>query len=236
MATTSQNGWPIVHADALDTRPLVAGVKFPQGVLAGDVATVLGYVAGWIHHNVEPLKTPGCWGYDLRKVTGGSSWSNHSSGTAIDINAPKHPLGKTGTWTPAQETKIHAMLHNLGGVIRWGGDYKGRKDEMHFEIVGTHEQVHVLANKLTGAPAPQHPEVAVMVKLPELRRGSKDVAGVHSIQVLGTYRDAGANVKVDGDFGPATEALVKRVQKAHKLKTDGIVGTLTWGALLGKPQ
>jgi peptidoglycan hydrolase-like protein with peptidoglycan-binding domain len=37
---------------------------------------------------------------------------------------------------------------------------------------------------------------------------------------------------VDGDFGPKTEAAVKKFQKAKGLKQDGIVGVNTWTAIL----
>jgi hypothetical protein len=39
-------------------------------------------------------------------------------------------------------------------------------------------------------------------------------------------------VKIDGDFGPGTEAAVKAVQEWAKLDTDGIVGPMTLRALL----
>ena len=38
-------------------------------------------------------------------------------------------------------------------------------------------------------------------------------------------------VKVDGIFGPVTEAAVKKFQTEHKIKVDGIVGPQTWKAL-----
>lgn len=234
--TTSQNGWPIVDASAIDKRPII-GIPFPQGVLAGDVRTVLAYVAEWLNAHVEAIHTPGCWGYDVRKIKGGSAWSNHSSGTAIDYNAPRHPQGKRGTWTEAQVHKIHVLIDYCGGVVRWGGDYHGTPDEMHFEIVGDHAQVAALARKINGTPAPL-PATGKgydMSSLPLLKRGATGPA-VNTVQVLGNYRDAGANVAVDGHFGPNTEALVKRVQQRAHLAVTGQVDTHTWAVLLtGKP-
>ncbi|MFE0449092.1 peptidoglycan-binding domain-containing protein [Streptomyces fungicidicus] len=40
---------------------------------------------------------------------------------------------------------------------------------------------------------------------------------------------------VDGYFGAGTESAVKRLQRAHGLKADGIVGAKTWVWLRGEP-
>jgi hypothetical protein len=41
---------------------------------------------------------------------------------------------------------IQALAKKYG--LRWGGDYRGRKDEMHFEVIVTQEQAKKLAVKL----------------------------------------------------------------------------------------
>jgi hypothetical protein len=57
--------------------------------------------------------------------------SNHSSGTAIDLNATKHPLTYRDTFSPEDTIKCRALAAKYG--CKWGGDWK-RADEMHFEI------------------------------------------------------------------------------------------------------
>lgn len=87
------------------------------------------------------------WGYcfrDVRGVTG--KLSNHSSGTAIDLNATKHPLGKIGTFPNEKVPMIRALAKKYGLI--WGGDYKNRKDEMHFEIALPPAKVAALIDKL----------------------------------------------------------------------------------------
>ena len=145
---TSQNGWPAGRD--LDIVPLIVdGVPFPSGVLAGDVHTVLSYVANRLHKEVEPIMhEPGCWGYYYKPNTNDpSSLSNHSSGTAFDYNAPKHPNGvpTLRTWTVAQVNKIMKILSDIRDLVRWGGTYTRIPDSMHFEIVGTPAQIAELA-------------------------------------------------------------------------------------------
>jgi putative chitinase len=60
---------------------------------------------------------------------------------------------------------------------------------------------------------------------PVLRRGSKGMA-VADLQ--SKLVDAGFDLTIDGDFGPATEAIVKVFQARKKLTRDGIVGPDTW--------
>lgn len=99
------------------------------------------------------------WPYAYRPVRGYSTWSNHASGTAIDLNATDHPLGKAGTFTDAEVQIIHRMLRARfvpkGGtipVIRWGGDYRNRKDEMHFECALSLPYQEEIARKLMKTP------------------------------------------------------------------------------------
>ena len=47
---------------------------------------------------------------------------------------------------------------------------------------------------------------------------------------------AGAGLKPDGLFGAATQAAVKAFQRRRGLVDDGVLGPVTWAALIGVPQ
>ena len=70
-----------------------------------------------------------------------------------------------------------------------------------------------------------------MTRSPLMRQGAKDTEAVRELQRL--LNDAGAALRVDGAFGPATDAAVRDFQGRMGLKVDGIVGRQTWGTLRG---
>jgi len=148
---TSQNGWTVITSGT-DTR--LAPFPWVTGrVLAGPVFTVLEHVARTFDATVEKISVPSSWGWANRTIEGSSDVSNHASGTAIDLNAPAHPLGASGTFTAAQVTAIRNILGEVSPAVRWGGDYSGRKDEMHFEITTDAATVASVAARLTTATA-----------------------------------------------------------------------------------
>lgn len=67
--------------------------------------------------------------YNPRKVRGSATkWSNHAFGAAIDLDAKDNGLGQKGDMP---KWVVDAFKHQ---GARWGGDYHGRKDPMHFEF------------------------------------------------------------------------------------------------------
>ena len=234
--SASQNGW------RANDRSLIVSISVPGGKLAvrkGDVAVIMQYIAEQFHSTVEPLKWPGNWGYAERKIRGGSSLSNHASGTAIDLNAPKHYLGAVGTFTSSQVRAIRKILSACEGTIRWGGDYRGRKDEMHFEInAGTAKVARVakkLRPKLQGPSIPgggssggsTYTTVTGATPLVKLYHKGEPVKRIQKA----------VGVKVDGYYGPDTANAVAAFQKKRGLAADKIVGPDTWAAINGsKPK
>ena len=76
----------------------------------------------------KEIKTyDGC--YVERKVRGRESMSIHSWAMAIDFNASLEGLGHTHTNWSGQ----FVAIMKAAGMF-WGGDWRGRKDPMHFSL------------------------------------------------------------------------------------------------------
>lgn len=137
----SQNGWPANIPTSVSRRP-VPGSEVELTVRYGASGDLLLEVASCFDQLVQDIDTargatPDDWGFAERPVRGAlTGLSNHSSGTAIDLNATKWPLGSEPSvnLNPAQIAVVRAICAATGGCVRWGGDYTGRKDPMHFEI------------------------------------------------------------------------------------------------------
>ena len=146
---TSQNGWPACKdPHEIGVKSYAIGDSGVRLRCAEKVAPLLVAFASQFHEHIEPIDDGNDdWGYCYRTIRGQTeNLSNHSSGTAIDLNATKHPLGKAGTFEPLQVTLINALCKKYG--VRWGGNYKNRVDEMHFEISITEAKVVEVIGKL----------------------------------------------------------------------------------------
>jgi len=151
----SQNGWPVNPPRGPRTIP---GTDVRVNVADGPAGDVLMHVLGEVNRRVEDISLNSeaanerdDWGYAERNVRGGGDISNHASATAVDINATRHVLGERGTFTTEQTAEIRTILGEVDNVVRWGGDYRGRADEMHFEIVGSVAEVTAVADRLRAA-------------------------------------------------------------------------------------
>lgn len=166
---TSQNGWPANDVTRTQSYK-IPGTTRAVRLVKGPAGELLTLVAAWVHKNVEPIDKGEFddWGYAERTIRGSSTTlSNHASGTALDVNAVQHPLGVTGTWSASERTAVHGVLAKLGGTVRWGEDYRNRKDGMHFEInvnddaaglAKINAAVKVMRGLLNGTPAGVTPD------------------------------------------------------------------------------
>jgi hypothetical protein len=147
---TSYNGYP-ASKDPDEIRITSYPVKGTDRKLkcAESVGPLLAAFAAEFHELIEPIDEGiyDDWAYAFRMVRGTTDrLSCHSSGTAIDLNATKHPLGKVGTFPAEKVPMIRALAKKYG--LKWGGDYKGRADEMHFEVEVPAAKAAALITKL----------------------------------------------------------------------------------------
>jgi D-alanyl-D-alanine carboxypeptidase len=135
--TNSQNGWEANNRSLVSRRP-IPGSTIGVTVRNGPAGDLLLEVASLFDRLVQDIDPPPLddWGYAERPVRGSTAISNHASGTAIDLNATKWPLGSqpSKNLNLAQIATVQRIVAATGGVVRWGGNYTGRKDPMHFEI------------------------------------------------------------------------------------------------------
>lgn len=188
----SHNGWSVIRG-GLWPLPAVTG-----SVRAGAVWVVFHWLAKQYSTKVEKITRPHSWGYAYRQVRGGRSWSNHASGTAVDFNAPAHPLGKRGTMTAKQAAACRAIERASGGILNWGDNIP---DEMHWEITrGTPPaKVEAFATRLLQQALNRHGAGLTVND----DRDPKMVAALKRFQVAAGLQD-------DGVDGPKTWAALDK--------------------------
>jgi hypothetical protein len=146
----SQNNW-IASKDAAEIHIVsvpIEGTKVKVRCAKAVAPLIAGFCSEF-HKLIEPIDEGSLddWGYCFRMVRQSTDkLSNHSSGTAVDLNATKHPLGKAATF-PAEKVPMIQALAKKYGMI-WGGDFRHRKDEMHFEIAITPAKAAALIGSL----------------------------------------------------------------------------------------
>jgi len=140
---TSPNGWPASEdKQAIGIQSFVIPGTKTKIACANAVAPLLINFCKEFNELVEPINQGQLddWGYAFRMTRSSDRvLSNHASGTAIDLNAIEHPLVKSNTFNKDQRNTINLLITKYG--LNWGGNYKKRKDDMHFEIALTQHEV-----------------------------------------------------------------------------------------------
>ncbi|TAP26873.1 hypothetical protein EYR88_00440 [Arthrobacter sp. S41] len=215
----SRLGWDLLEP----TSTRLVSFKWITGkVRTGDGQVILDYLCERFNSEVEPIVKGWSWGYAKRDVREASGIpSEHQTGWAIDINAPVHGLGLVNTFSNSDESAIHRILKDLGGAVRWGGDYGGRKDEMHFELQGGLALLKRVADKIRagsslGSVTPQASKPKPAPKPASTRPTDY------------------AKLATDGKFGKqsveAAQILMSQIG-LYERAIDGELGEYTWKAL-----
>lgn len=159
---TSYNGWaasPDPHTIGIVPLDILIDghtYSFPGGCKGGDAQTIFSDFLPKYHRLVEPLGLGGAdeWGYSYRQNRNADNLSCHASGTAVDVNSRRHPNGARRTLTALQVAHLRKLLTFYEGVLKWGGEFTGTPDEMHYELHGTGADIHRIALKIRN----QHPQ------------------------------------------------------------------------------
>lgn len=227
--------WPNCDRSRIVTLKRADGLKLPIHRDLADLVAILMDLTELSGYDIKPGWT---WGYACRAISGTRKASNHSQGTAVDINAPTNPRRSDRKLVSDLPRKVIQLWKAHGFV--WGGDWSW-PDPMHFEFAGTTAQARATAARLRhflatagGRPAPRPPTAGRPVERPfpgTVRMGDRGDAVRVWQQVL---RERGYAIAVDGAFGPATHHVVVDWQRKHSppLAVDGVAGPATWHDLL----
>jgi hypothetical protein len=127
--TYSENGWRMCNRDEC------AIVQIPDLYLVntaplrtGAPLTILGAWLRWYDQNVEEIGSA-VWGWSADNDVPNS---NHLSGTAVDVNAPRYPWGAR-VMPAGKIAKVREGLRLFEGTVFWGADWD-RADEMHYQM------------------------------------------------------------------------------------------------------
>jgi hypothetical protein len=222
--------WGEAGCDDLVAVPIYAGgPKCQVRREARDAVIALGRVFQRHRYIVHTIG-----GYNKRRNTSNQQvWSNHSWGTAVDVNEATNPYNRARLITDMPQAMIRDVerIATVEGIKVWrsGYDWDGNPDTasppydaMHFEIVATPEEL--ACGILATLPPKPKSKPRPVAAYPVIRTGAKGNAVRHLQQLLG-------DIPTDGTFGPGTKAAVIAYQRAHGLDSDGIVGAATWASL-----
>jgi len=131
--------------------------------------------------------------------------------------------GANSTWPKVTVRSLQYLLNARGAKLTVDGVF-GPKTKA--ALVAFQRAHRLTANGVTSAKT--WSVLVVTVKL-----GSKGPA-VRAVQDQANFRNGrgGVTLTVDGIFGPKTQQWVRAFQAAEGFKADGIVGLLTWQALV----
>lgn len=239
MTKYSQNGY-VACDSSLIGKFTIPGSSITINLRKGDVSVVLLDFLGWYHKEIEPLRQKDTGGYNCRNIAGSTKLSNHASGTAADVRWQDHVQGKRNAgFSAAEVSKINTKLKEYGGAIRWGNNYTGTPDAMHFEInqgaaavKKQADRIRAKNNKPPVSKPPAKPATGLPVHAPGSRTLREGMTGT-DVQFVQRFIGPSHMGPADGKAGPKFTAGVKWYQHMRGLGADGVVtkGGPTWRAM-----
>ena len=208
------------------TNPFLRGLIRTENVgpfrvtgLAPAVDSLKGVMADIRENERDVFDGLGSSGMLCARLVRGSavSISNHSWGTAIDMNL-------NGILDQRGNRMVQVGLARIAPIFNrhkwyWGAGFP-TEDAMHFELSDQKIRELHAAGVFSGAPATL-PEAALSI-------GDR---GQNVKKLQEALNTQGEDLTTDGIFGPSTHAAVVAFQAKHGLNPDGVVGPRTRAAL-----
>jgi Lysozyme like domain/D-alanyl-D-alanine carboxypeptidase len=174
------------------------------------------------------------WGYSDRDIHNRPGVkSNHAWGLAVDLDATKNGLGSTKTSFPKFVITTFARYG-----FAWGGDYKRRKDPMHFEFTGSLDQARALRARLNTQGAivgPSLTESQYSYDGPILSDGFNYSNG-NRLNVIDYYKAAIAAGWTGDNAIIATAIAMAESRGDYKATGDKNIQNGVWGPSVGAMQ
>lgn len=176
--------------------------------------------------------------YNRRPVRGGTAWSSHAFGAALDLGYTDQTVLEDNIlpWLIAHSEELGIQrIHHYRKKQYWEANRGWVKRSPGQGDAWIHLETHPdrwndatpVAERLSGSPqtAPSAPSAPSQPTYPgkPLRFGSTGPAVVAVQKAL--------RITPDGQFGRVTDQHVRTFQKARGLIIDGVVGPTTWKAL-----
>ncbi len=155
-AATSTNTHPVLFDAAFGGDPprlrqwVVPGLG-PVTASDGAPGFLLAHLALWWHEQLEPVREPPqAWILPLTRGPG-SDYSNHASGTAIDLNPRLHPAGSAPSLSldASQVARLKRHVRTYQGAVHWDGDAEF-PNPTHAEIAVNRDGCDQVARALLG--------------------------------------------------------------------------------------
>lgn len=223
--------WPNCSRSTVVTLVRRDGLRLPIHRDLAELVSILMDLTEALGYDIVPGWT---WGYACRPIAGTKTPSDHSTKTAIDINAPRNPRRADRKFVSDMPRWMINLWKAHG--FEWGGDYSW-PDPMHFGFKGSVAQArqHVInLRRFLGANGgttnPPRPAPPGRPGYPGLVRMGSSGNGVRTWQ--NEFRRVGYDLVADGEFGPATNHVVVDFQRKRRLQADGIAGPTTWHHLV----
>ena len=141
-----RQGELVVHADAAQDVVTVFRALFEAGYPVRSMRLVDDFDAS----DDDSMAADNTSAFNCRAITGGSGWSEHAYGRAIDLNPVENPYVRGSSVAPSEGRRyadrpdLPGVIHDGDEVVRafaavgwlWGGDWESPIDYQHFSPTG----------------------------------------------------------------------------------------------------